>query len=164
MTTIKKIPTVSNRIHPLVAGAAVSLTLLCLVASAAIAGWLPSSKGEANNNAVPMGASAAAAASQLASVPEAPIAAPVAAPVAAPAPSPTAQKPRVQRTAHAPQAAAPQAAAPQSPNYVGIGAGAVIGGLLGNQVGDGKGRTLATIAGAIGGGMIGNEIQNRQQR
>lgn len=51
--------------------------------------------------------------------------------------------------------------APKQPNYVGIGAGAVIGGLLGNQVGGGNGKKLATLAGIIGGGMIGNEIQNR---
>ena len=58
------------------------------------------------------------------------------------------------------QAAAP---APQQrqPNYVGIAGGAVIGGLLGNQVGGGNGKKLATLAGIIGGGMIGNEIQNR---
>ena len=51
--------------------------------------------------------------------------------------------------------------APKQPNYVGIGAGAVIGGLIGNQVGGGNGKKLATLAGMIGGGMIGNEIQNR---
>jgi hypothetical protein len=51
--------------------------------------------------------------------------------------------------------------APKTPNYVGIGAGAVIGGLLGNQVGSGNGKKLATLAGIIGGGMIGNQVQNR---
>lgn len=54
--------------------------------------------------------------------------------------------------------------APKQPNYVGIGAGAVIGGLLGNQVGGGNGKKLATLAGIIGGGMIGNEIQNRTSK
>jgi uncharacterized protein YcfJ len=50
--------------------------------------------------------------------------------------------------------------APQ-PNYVGIGTGAVIGGLIGNQVGSGNGRKLATVAGIIGGGMLGNQMINR---
>jgi len=50
--------------------------------------------------------------------------------------------------------------APQ-PNYVGIGTGAVIGGLIGNQVGSGNGRKLATVAGMIGGGMLGNQMINR---
>ena len=36
--------------------------------------------------------------------------------------------------------------------------GGVVGGLLGNQVGGGRGRTLATIAGAVGGGYAGNRI------
>jgi hypothetical protein len=49
--------------------------------------------------------------------------------------------------------------APQ-PNYVAIGTGAVVGGLLGNQVGGGNGKKLATIAGVIGGGMLGNQIAN----
>jgi hypothetical protein len=44
---MKKIPTVSRRIHPLLAGAAVSLTLLSLMGTAAFAGWLPSSKAAA---------------------------------------------------------------------------------------------------------------------
>ena len=49
------------------------------------------------------------------------------------------------------------------PNYVGIGTGAVIGGLLGNQIGGGKGKKIATVAGVIGGGFLGNEIANRNK-
>jgi len=40
-------------------------------------------------------------------------------------------------------------------------AGAVIGGLLGNQVGKGDGRKAATAAGAVAGGVIGNQIDKR---
>ena len=54
-----------------------------------------------------------------------------------------------------------QAPAPAQPNYVGIGTGAVIGGLIGNQVGGGNGKKLATLAGIIGGGYIGNEVAKR---
>jgi outer membrane lipoprotein SlyB len=36
--------------------------------------------------------------------------------------------------------------------------GAIAGGVLGNQVGKGKGRTLATVGGAVGGGFAGNAI------
>lgn len=56
------------------------------------------------------------------------------------------------------QAPAP---APAQPSYVGIGTGAVIGGLIGNQVGGGNGKKLATLAGIIGGGYIGNEVAKR---
>ncbi|WEM96322.1 glycine zipper 2TM domain-containing protein [Telluria mixta] len=52
---------------------------------------------------------------------------------------------------------------PAQPNYVAIGTGAVVGGLLGNQVGSGNGRKLATVAGIIGGGMLGNQIANQNQ-
>ncbi|NII56320.1 glycine zipper 2TM domain-containing protein [Luteibacter sp. SG786] len=46
---------------------------------------------------------------------------------------------------------------------IGTGVGAVAGGLLGNQVGGGKGKTLATVAGAVGGGYAGNQIQKNHQ-
>ncbi len=46
---------------------------------------------------------------------------------------------------------------------LGTAIGAVAGGLLGNQVGGGKGKTLATVAGAVGGGYAGNRIQARNQ-
>ena len=39
--------------------------------------------------------------------------------------------------------------------------GAVVGGLLGNQVGSGTGNTVATVGGAVGGAVLGNEIQKR---
>lgn len=44
---------------------------------------------------------------------------------------------------------------------VGIVGGAVVGGLLGNQVGAGRGKDVATVVGAVGGAMAGNEIQKR---
>jgi outer membrane lipoprotein SlyB len=47
----------------------------------------------------------------------------------------------------------------------GLGAvgGALIGGLLGNQVGGGNGKKLATVGGAVAGGMAGNEIEKRNK-
>lgn len=41
----------------------------------------------------------------------------------------------------------------------GIVGGAVVGGLIGNQIGRGSGRTLATVGGAVAGGYVGNEVQ-----
>ena len=40
----------------------------------------------------------------------------------------------------------------------GVG-GAVVGGLLGNQIGAGRGKALATVAGALGGAFAGNAIE-----
>ncbi|NRR32050.1 glycine zipper 2TM domain-containing protein [Oxalobacteraceae bacterium] len=177
---MEKISTVS-RIHPLIAGAAVSVTLLALVGTAAIAGWLPTSKGEIapavgpNVTAMTPGLSQGLAPSGSAQAGLQPATLQTEAPREAAAP--VAHKPRPHhntQTAHATQtnyerppqqqqAPAP-APAPAQPNYVGIGAGAVIGGLLGNQVGKGNGRTLATVAGVIGGGMLGNQVQKQVQQ
>ncbi|MDE3736875.1 MULTISPECIES: glycine zipper 2TM domain-containing protein [Pseudomonas] len=41
--------------------------------------------------------------------------------------------------------------------------GAVAGGLLGNQVGGGSGKKIATVAGAVGGGYAGNKVQEHMQ-
>lgn len=41
--------------------------------------------------------------------------------------------------------------------------GAVAGGLLGNQIGGGNGKKLATVAGAVGGGYAGNKVQEGMQ-
>ncbi|MCB8887638.1 glycine zipper 2TM domain-containing protein [Vreelandella malpeensis] len=47
---------------------------------------------------------------------------------------------------------------------LGTGGGAVIGGLLGSQVGGGTGRQLATVAGALGGSVAGSSIEDRANR
>lgn len=49
---------------------------------------------------------------------------------------------------------------------IGVGtiAGAVIGGVLGNQIGAGRGNAVATVAGAAGGAYVGHELENRQQQ
>ena len=45
----------------------------------------------------------------------------------------------------------------------GTALGAVVGGLLGNQVGGGRGKTVATVAGAAAGGYAGNKVQQGMQ-
>lgn len=47
---------------------------------------------------------------------------------------------------------------------IGTGGGAVIGGLLGNQVGGGSGRTLATAAGVIAGSLAGSKFEESANR
>jgi uncharacterized protein YcfJ len=47
---------------------------------------------------------------------------------------------------------------------LGTGIGALVGGVLGHQVGGGSGKTLATIAGAGAGGYAGNKIQQKAQQ
>jgi uncharacterized protein YcfJ len=170
----------ASRIHPLMAAAAVSVVIVSLAGTAAITGLLPSSTG-----------ATAPAAPQLSAIPPAPMTLVSAQPqyaaapqqyAAEPAPAPVVEKAPVvkhsaprPRVVHHTQVArndynqnynppvAQQAPQPAAPNYVGIGVGAVVGGLLGNQVGGGNGKKLATVAGVIGGGMLGNEIANRNR-
>ena len=47
---------------------------------------------------------------------------------------------------------------------LGSGGGAIIGGLLGNQVGGGSGRQLATVVGALGGTVAGTAAEDRANR
>jgi len=52
----------------------------------------------------------------------------------------------------------------RDPNRIaGTATGAVIGGLLGNQVGGGSGKKVATVAGAVAGGAVGRNVQGRRQ-
>lgn len=52
----------------------------------------------------------------------------------------------------------------KDPNRIaGTAIGAIAGGLLGNQVGGGDGRKLATVAGAAAGGYAGNQVQKNMQ-
>ena len=51
-----------------------------------------------------------------------------------------------------------------APISVGSVAGGVIGAALGNQVGGGNGRTLATVIGALGGGYAGHVIEGQVRK
>lgn len=158
----------SNRIHPLMAGAAVSVILVSAMGIAAMSGVLPNSQA----NAAP----ATPATPQALAVAPAPAPQHARLQALTAAPAVRAQdaghkavvhRHQVQQAQAQPGQAYPQAAAYQPPapvaknSPVGIGVGAVVGGLLGNQVGGGSGKTLATIAGAVGGGYLGNEIAKR---
>ncbi|RYE81088.1 MAG: glycine zipper 2TM domain-containing protein [Oxalobacteraceae bacterium] len=46
---------------------------------------------------------------------------------------------------------------------IGAAGGAILGGLLGNQVGSGHGRQLATVAGAVGGAVAGNQVEGNMK-
>ncbi|KEY58012.1 glycine zipper 2TM domain-containing protein [Serratia sp. DD3] len=46
----------------------------------------------------------------------------------------------------------------ESANTIGAIGGAVLGGLIGNTIGGGSGRNIATAAGAVAGGVVGNSV------
>lgn len=191
----------SARIHPLVAGAAISVMLVSLTGVAAITGLIPTSHGT-NAQAAATENTAAAAASPIASSVGAAtsatspaalveskennlVATPPVTPVTKVEPVAQAQ-PVIPSTTKTHRSSRPSYATEHSATVVkapavcsscgevvavqpiheaarssglGVVAGAVVGGLLGNQVGNGNGRTLATVAGAVGGGYAGNEVE-----
>lgn len=197
--------------HPLLLAAALAALLFCLIGTAAIMGWIPSSIG-GNTNRQLTEADRAALASSMpqagqVSAPVAPAAAMAqlgtqgpAYPAAPAAPAPAYQAQQLaQGYAPAPsQAYAPEpepaprtivkskpvqvaAAEPkwcgncgniesvraikQRAQGSGVGAagGAILGGLLGNQIGGGHGRQLATVAGAVGGAVVGNQVEGNMK-
>jgi len=205
-------PPTRARLHPLMILAALAVVLFCMVGTAAILGWLPTSTGgtaerqlsEADRLALaatlPQGG-VQPAPGVVAAVPGQQLAPGYVEPVTAQAPA--APLPTSAPT-YAPAAAASLAAAPvrEEPVYrpakkdvqvaaadngrnwcsncgnvesvreikqraqgsgLGAAGGAVIGGLLGNQVGGGSGRTIATAAGAIGGAVVGNQVEGNMK-
>lgn len=182
----------STRIHPLVAGAAVSVMLVSLTGVAAITGLIPTSHGTAAPQeavapvATSVGAAAAAASPAALVEAKADSDEPEAKAKAAPAEKRSyaprqaqASEPQPRRASSARQPAVAQAPTichscgrvesvqalqqEAQPSGVGMIAGAVLGGVLGNQVGGGNGRKIATVAGAVGGGYAGNEIEKRSR-
>ena len=148
--------TFSNRIHPLVAVAAVSVTLVSGLGIAALTGVLPASHGLAIDSRQGAADTAVNEATQPAVKP----------PLPAHAKNATPQKlanntSEKSMDANSAPPAQHKPVAQNSP--VGIGVGALIGGVIGNQFGSGSGKTLATVAGAIGGGYVGNEVAKKNQ-
>jgi outer membrane lipoprotein SlyB len=161
------------RIHPLVAGAAVAVIIASAVGVAAMTDSLPGS------NAAPSTAQPLAAAPP---VPAAP--APVVAPAPALSPSQKIAEEALATTQTPPPPAPVAQAAPPAPactncgvvesvepyrikpknSTVGMIGGAVVGGLVGNQIGDGGVNTLATLGGAAGGAYVGNEIGKKMEK
>ncbi|MBB5369254.1 MULTISPECIES: glycine zipper 2TM domain-containing protein [unclassified Janthinobacterium] len=166
--------TTTKSAHPLVLAAAVAVLLFCGVGTAALMGWLPSSHGDAR----PLDSSTSS--TQMAAL--------QASQPPASGMQPLAALPQQQQVTQAqpqqppqPQPEPQMAAAPPAPPPVcsncgvvesiheintraegsGVGAagGAVVGGLLGHQVGGGHGQQIATVLGAIGGAVAGNQIE-----
>ncbi|HEX8403081.1 MAG TPA: glycine zipper 2TM domain-containing protein [Duganella sp.] len=182
--------TSNTKLHPMIMAAAAAVVLVSGVGVAAIMGWLPSSNSQNQNpalgvNGQPRVEQTAPAPAGRDQVRE-PVREQVRQPVREPARQPVRErepereqvreqvreKPPVVK--HTPVKSAPaicnECGVVQAVNEIqtrgegsGVGAagGAIVGGLLGNQVGDGNGRKLATVAGAIGGALAGNQIEGR---
>lgn len=133
----------ANTPHPLAWIAGIAVILFSAAGIAAIMGWIPASIGGDVNGTVPKSAQ--------------------------PALSSKAKTPPVQMASSAP-ARCSHCGVIQSVREIstggegsGLGAagGAVVGGLLGHQVGGGSGKQIATVVGAVGGAVAGNEVEKR---
>lgn len=179
----------ANRMHPLVAGAAISVMLVSLTGVAAMTGMFPNSHSSSTSpSGNSLGSSIGKAAA--ASSPEALLQGEPARERADSVPPhaylrpmddsdgpPSAALAGTQRQNSAQPSTVAQAPAAckscgrvesiqivkqaAEPSGVGMVAGAVLGGVLGNQIGDGSGRKIATVTGAVGGGYAGNEVEKR---
>ena len=160
--------------HPMMIIAAIAIVLFCLAGTAAIMGWIPSSIG--GNTATGRGDLTEADRIALASKMDA--AAPAPQPVRQYAPEPVAQRAPIRQEPAQLAAAAParnwcsncgnvesvrEIHSRAQGSGVGAAGGAILGGLLGNQVGGGHGRQLATVAGAVGGAVVGNQVEGNMK-
>jgi outer membrane lipoprotein SlyB len=165
----------NSKVSPIVAIAAVSIIIFSAVGVGVMTGVIPNSLSK-SEPAAP------------AATPQ-PVATPAPAPASAETPKTVASAPKkkhIEKQHVASAEPAPRIAATEPPppppapricancgsvisvNAVkqkgegsGLGAvgGAVVGGLLGNQVGSGRGRTAATVVGVAGGALAGNEVE-----
>jgi outer membrane lipoprotein SlyB len=142
----------SKSTHLLMWIAGIAVILFSIVGIAAIMGWIPTSMGRGNDS-VEVDAPRRLATS--ATAPEKQRLQPVPVPVAQrnPASHLCADCGVIESTR----------AVKSKGEGTGIGAvgGAVVGGLIGNQVGAGRGNTVATAIGAVGGAVAGNEVEKR---
>lgn len=171
--------------HPLLLSAAAAIIVFCLVGIAAVLGWIKTPLGERDQTLTPSVTAPYGSAGQYGT--SGTVGSTAAGMAEAPAPEANA------RAAYAPPAAPvthKKAAAPKyaqnaaEPRWcsncgnvesvrevttrargsgVGAAGGAVLGGLLGHQVGGGHGQDLATVAGAVGGAVIGNQVEGNMK-
>lgn len=159
----------TRKLNPLIALAAVSVTVFSLVGVGAMTGLLPSSFSRSDESALNSSASSAA-------------------PSSGPAATKTATKPAVSKSGTGGTAGTPAAKAGSTTGTAnntaaavcancgvvvniiavehkgdgsGLGAvaGGVLGGVLGNQVGGGTGKKILTVAGVAGGAYAGHQAE-----
>lgn len=156
------------RLHPLLATAAVSVTVFSLVGIAAINGWLPTSKAES----LPAPAAAKVEPAAAEAKPVVPPAAPR--PVVKKAAAPTHVEAAQAQAVAVPSLPActscgtvdnvREVSQPGQASGLGAVAGGVIGGILGNQIGGGTGNKIATVAGVAGGAYAGHQIEKSRNK
>ena len=161
-STITAVP--KNRPHPMLIIASTTVVLFSLTATAALMGWLPNSYGRTADTGALTSASPVMSAvpAQQAAIQGPPLRM---------VPMPVVHShPRAEPARRAPALVCQNCGVVESIREIttggdssGLGAagGAVVGGLLGNQVGGGHGKQAMTVVGAIGGAFAGNQIEKQ---
>lgn len=167
MNTPTTVPT-KTPMHPLMVIVSIAIILVCGLSAAALLGWLPTSTGR-NAEAVPDGGTppVVANAGEAKPAPARAAAARNDPPAATARRNPPAQRVAIAEPASCRDCGVIDRVTPIEQRgegtAMGTAGGAIVGGLLGNQVGSGDGRKLATVAGAIGGAMAGNHIEGNMK-
>lgn len=156
----------TKKINPLIAIAAISVTLFSLIGIAMMTGVLPNSFSKSSDTtletAAPKAAEKQTAKADTPSAPKAPVK--TAATKAPAQPSPAQARPEPAKAApvcgNCGVVASVDAIKLQGEGTgLGAVAGGVVGGLLGNQIGGGSGKKIATVAGAAGGAYAGHQTE-----
>lgn len=166
----------TRKINPLVAIAAVSVTIFSLVGIGVMTGVVPSSFSKTSESALPSDTAAATPSPVVEAVPAPTSASKSRAPVkhvetrkpaqvAAQEPSAPGEKARAAPACANCGVVASVNAVAQKGEGSGLGAiaGGVLGGVLGHQVGGGTGKKIATVAGAAGGAYAGHQVEKNMK-
>lgn len=170
----------TSKINPLVAIAAVSVTVFSLVGIGIMTGLVPSSFSKMSESPAQTEAVDAKSAKTVAEPAPANASAPTPSKPKAPVKHAEAKRPAQVATQTPPAPAEPAKAAPvcttcgvvasvntiaQKGEGSGLGAiaGGVLGGVLGHQVGGGTGKKIATVAGAAGGAYAGHQVEKNMK-
>jgi outer membrane lipoprotein SlyB len=143
----------TKQLHPLIWIAGVAVILLSTTGVAAIMGWIPTSMGHNNDSASISSIDSPQTNTAKESAPSYTHKTPVQVAHVSPAHIACTQCGVVESTR--------EITTKGQGGALGVIGGAVVGGLLGNQIGAGHGRDTATVVGAVGGGVAGNEIEKR---
>jgi outer membrane lipoprotein SlyB len=155
----------NTALPPLAWAAGIALIVFSAVGVGAIMGWIPTSMGNSamgNSDSKP----ALSGAVSPAAAPVTPAAKPAAKVAQAPvAPLPVAPGAPSRTSARCAECGIIESVrevdVKGEGSGIGVVGGAVVGGLLGNQVGGGRGKDVMTVVGAVGGGFAGNEVEKR---
>lgn len=129
--------------HPLAMAAGIAVILFSTVGVSAVMGWIPTSFGNTPDGVSPEKHSGNAAKT--------------------PAPARVAQNSTAKVKCADCGVVESVRQVEQAGEGTGLGAagGAVVGGLLGHQVGGGSGKQIMTVVGAVGGAVAGNQIEKQ---